>query len=305
MNRKTSAGLHEAGHLRRPRILVAWRGPSRFDGAPIRVVVYCLWGGSLNRKIGPMAQVLICPDDEEPHRAQARGTDVSVCGSCPLRRSNGGGCYVNLGAYFPRVWETSSDLPTDLGRACQAIQQTGLPLRIASWGDPAAAPIDVVEQLAEAAQGAGSRPRHTTYTAAWRDRPELRHLAMASVMSEGSQREATEAGWRTFRILGKGERLLRGEIVCPASPEGGLRATCSQCLACCGAGRRGPNVVVEVHGSAGKVAAIEKMLHDGTGPETRAQGKRRPLDAEGGLRGIPVSGQVGRQRSYDEPETSA
>ena len=102
---------------RRPRILVAWRGASQFDSRPVRVAIHCLQGGSLNRKTGPMAQVIICPDDVPPHVSIGEGSDGSVCGDCPLRPAAGGGCYVNVGAYIPRVWECSTILQADLDAA--------------------------------------------------------------------------------------------------------------------------------------------------------------------------------------------
>jgi len=198
------------------RIAVAWRGPSQIDGGPVRVVVYCLDGGSLNRKTGPMAQVLICRDDMQPYDAIKNGGDRSVCADCPLRPASGGGCYVNLGRYFPRVWEVSSKLPEDLERACQAIRDSGLTLRLGSWGDPTAVPLDVITALTEAAQGSERRSRHTAYTSGWRGHVEYKDLAMASVMNEAEQTEAAAMGFRTFRLLTTESSLLPGEIVCPA-----------------------------------------------------------------------------------------
>lgn len=247
------------GKERKPTIRVAWRGPSLIDGSPIRVVVYCLRHGSKSRKLGPVAQVLICPDDVPPHVAVKNGRDFAVCGQCLLRPMNGGGCYCNLGAYFPRVFETSTQLPADINAVCKAIRESGLPLRIGSWGDPAAVPPEVIERLVDAARGPNGEPRHTAYTECG-TRLELKGIAMRSVLSVQDQREAESEGWRTFRVRGPEDPVLPGEVVCPASAEAGHKTTCSQCLLCSGGGRKGPNVTIRAHGPAWKVKAVERVL---------------------------------------------
>lgn len=245
----------------RPRILVAHRGPSQIDGRPVRAIAYCLEKGSLNRKTGPMAQILICRDDMQPYDAIRTGADISVCGNCPLRPANSGGCYVNLGAYFPRVFETSNDLPADLAGACQAIRDSGLPLRIGSWGDPTAVPLEVITALTDAARGSGKKPRHTAYTSGWRDHPEYQDIAMASVMNEKEQAEAEGLGFRTFRLLVPESSPLPGEIACPAGADKEHEITCSACLLCSGNARRGKNVTVLAHGSADKVRAVKHLIN--------------------------------------------
>ena len=247
-----------------PRILVAWRGKSLIDEATIRVVAYCLKGGSKSRKIGPMAQVLICPDDVYPHDAVKTGTDGSVCGNCPLRPASGGGCYCNLGQHYPQVWKTSTNLVADLDTACEALHRSGLPVRIGSWGDPSAVPFDVILALVNAAKGPNGKARHTMYTHDWRNHPELRETAMASVLSVTEQKEAEQAGWRTLRIRLPDMPVLQGEVVCPASKEAGHRATCSKCLMCCGTGLgKGAHAVIQAHGSANKVNALQRLIDEG------------------------------------------
>lgn len=255
-----------------PTILVAWRGKSQIDGGPIRVVVYCLRTGSKSRKTGPMVQVLICRDDLLPYLAVKQGLDSSVCGNCPLRPAKGGGCYCNLGAYYPRVWETSCKLVANLKDVCEAIRRSGLPVRIGSWGDPAAVPIEIIRAIVDAARDPSGKPRHTAYTHAWRDHPELRDIAMASVLSVAEKNAAERAGWRTLRIRSNEMPVLPDEIVCPASKEAGHKVTCSQCMACSGTGRKGPNVVIQAHGSKHKVQAVSRLVDD------RANAPLRPKE---------------------------
>ena len=199
-----------------PRCLVAYRGPSNFDGSTIRAALYSLHGGSLNRKIGRMAQLLIAPDDAPPHRAVSSGRDAAVCGNCPLRPSAGGGCYTIPPLYLPQVWLSTNGLDANLGAACDALRKSGLPLRFGSWGDPAAVPFEVLEHLAHATADDDGVPRITAYSSAWRTcDPRLRDLAMA----EHERAEAKGMGWRSFRVRTPSMPLLPGEIVCPATPE--------------------------------------------------------------------------------------
>ena len=243
-----------------PRCLVAYRGPSTFDGTTIRAALYSLHGGSRNQKIGRMAQVLIAPDDQPPHHAVRSGRDAAVCGACPLRPSAEGGCYVVTPLCLPEVWRRTNGLEANLDAACDALRKSGLPLRFGSWGDPAAVPFEVLDHLAHATADDDGVPRITAYTSAWRTcDPRLRDLAMASVLSEHERAEAKSMGWRTFRVRTPSMPVLPGELVCPATPEGGKRTTCSKCLLCRGA-TAPVDVTVMAHGSVNKIGAMHALI---------------------------------------------
>jgi hypothetical protein len=72
-----------------------YRGPSAFNGKPIKVVVTGTKHPSNNPKTGPMLQVWILPDGDDPPNKQ-----VSICGTCPIRKA----CYVNWGQAPTSVW---------------------------------------------------------------------------------------------------------------------------------------------------------------------------------------------------------
>lgn len=246
--------------MSRPRAtspLVAWRGPSVFDGSPVRVIVYTL-EGSKNGKLGSVVQVMFAPDEVAPNIAVKSGGDSAVCGDCPHRPQLLGTCYVvpNLPIVVP--WHETADRPADLVAACRAIATSGLPLRIGAWGDPAAVPFKVVAALARAATHGKSR--HAGYTRQWRSCDQrFRDLLMASVISPKERAEAHQLGWRTFRIRAPAMPVLRGEAMCPASPEAGKKTTCSKCVACSGAnGQR--DVVVVAHGSNNKLEKLKRHL---------------------------------------------
>jgi len=204
-----------------------------------------------------MAQILICPANVPPFEAAKSGADSSVCGACLLRPSLHGGCYVNTGKHFPRVYEVAKDQSSNLDKACKAIRSSGLPLRIGSWGDVGALPFEFVARLVDAARTASGRARHTAYTSSWKTcDPRLRDVAMASVRTPQERDQAKAAGWRTFRAKVPEAPVLAGERVCPGSNH---EVTCSQCLVCSG-GMVGGDVVVDVHGSLGVIRAFRAAV---------------------------------------------
>lgn len=222
---------------------ILYEGSSLLDGKPI-VVIATL--GSNNRKTGDMVQTWIMRSDVEPHSALKTGDDSSVCGNCPHRPLNGGSCYVTvfqapLGVY--RAYKR--------GRYAKApfAPFRGRFLRIGSYGDPAAVPLDVWAMAATGVTG------YNGYTHQWRDcDPALRQFCMASADSLVDLADAKAAGWRTFRVTSDIADKQQGEVVCPASEEAGKKLTCDQCRACGGTstGRKG-TIVIQVHGAKAKV----------------------------------------------------
>jgi hypothetical protein len=228
------------------------------DRATIRVVAYGLLTGTLNQKLGPMAQVLVAPDNVPPHVAVLDGRDRAVCGECIHRPANAGTCYVVPQLYIPEVWKQTCHLDADLETACAAIMRSGLPLRMTAWGDIAAVPFEIIQALARAAVS------HTAYTSQWRTcDPRLASIAMASVNSVVERHEATARGFRTYRIRTDRMPVLPGEMVCPGSAEAAKKTTCADCLLCDGTG--GPShrdVVVVGHGSVGKIRRLNPLLEE-------------------------------------------
>ncbi len=197
---------------------------------------------SANAKTGNMIQIWILNRNVHPVTAQRLGKDKVVCGDCPLRPANGGGCYVNTGYAPAGIWKTyqAGRYPrlesTDLfaGRA----------VRFGAYGDPSKLPLALVQEIA------GKAKRWTGYTHQWRN-PLLagfKSFLMASTDDVDAQIQATAAGWRTFRVAPKGSSWrMSDEISCPASKEAGHKVTCEQCGLCNGAQKRVKNVVIQQH----------------------------------------------------------
>lgn len=231
---------------------VFFEGPSRIDGKPIvGIATY----GSKNAKTGDLVQTWILRSDVNPIAAINTGADESICGSCPLRGwiadssqrtkksskldtstvNKGRGCYVAVqnaplqifGAYqrgaYPRL--------SLEGQAVFAVL-SGRGLRYGSYGDPVAIPIRSWDRLLRYCTGKAV----PGYTHQWREKrfASWSKRIMASTHSIGENRLAQSMGWRTFRTMADAAERAENEIICPASPEGGFRATCEHCGACNG-----------------------------------------------------------------------
>jgi hypothetical protein len=231
-----------------------WKGRSRLNGAPIKVVVTGLSRPSENPKTGPQLQVWILPRGL-PVTAVRTGTDASVCGECPHRPTKGGSCYVSTHRAPQTIARAYGRGRYPVVRPREARRLlAGRSVRLGAWGDPAAVPARVWRSLL------GTAKSHTGYSHSWKGRPDLRGLVMASVDSPEERDRARAAGFRTFRVSLDGAPGP-GEIVCPASAEAGFRTDCNRCGLCDGS--RGPNdrrasIVIKAHGSASKVGALAR-----------------------------------------------
>lgn len=216
---------------------IGYDGPSMLDGAPIQAIVTGVTRKSSNPKTDDMEQVWILSNNGiAPHEATRSGDDASVCGDCahrPIHYKQRGvaRCYVRTFHAPNRIFATT--YPTEPSTR-------GVPRRLGAYGEPAALPFEVAQELAPG--------EHTGYTHQWRTCDQrFRELCMASVDTEEEAHEAQAMGWRTFRVRKASEPLLAGEIVCPASKEGNYKSTCAQCLLCAGTSRKAKNIAIIEH----------------------------------------------------------
>jgi hypothetical protein len=249
--------------MAKPNGYVIWEGASLYDGTPLVVIVTGTAGkASANRKTGAILQTWILRADMEPTAALKAGADTAICGTCPHRsKASGGsgGCYVNVGQAPLGVWRAwkRGVYPAASTAAERASIGNRKPVRLGSYGDPAAVPVEVWRALTFGATFT------TGYTHGWRTSdPALAGLCMASADSLADARHARERGFRTFRVAPFGDDYREhGEARCPASEEAGKRVTCEGCpLArsvdgrkvpgCGGANVVGPNVVIQAHGAS-------------------------------------------------------
>jgi hypothetical protein len=240
---------------------IAWEGSSLFDGAPIAVIVTNLGTTfSRNAKCGrSMAQATIIRTDMHPQDAILSGKDYSVCATCKHRghsATNSRGvvtttrsCYVTLKSVFSiyRALRRGSYPQVDPGAiSAQIRRRAGLrgspnALRIGSYGDPAAVPTSVWNDLARDVKIT------TGYSHGWRHCDQtLRSLMMASVDTPEEAREAQAMGWRTFRILTPDQKATSTEIVCRNVRTG---VTCEVCGLCAGTALKAKHIAMPLHGS--------------------------------------------------------
>lgn len=226
--------------------MIVWRGVSVLDGVTPLVVLATF--GSANVKTGGMVQTWILRDDVAPHDALKAGLDGAICGDCPHRSPASGGS----GACYVTVWQgprsTWAGYKRGNARPFDIDAFRGRRVRFGAYGDPAAVPFEVWEQLASVADGV------TGYTHAWRSCDErFARIAMASCDSDDDYRAARRRGYRGFVVRTKGSAKPKGLVVCPASAEAGKRTVCADCMQCGGtdSGRRA-SITIEAHGASAR-----------------------------------------------------
>ena len=226
---------------------IIYQGPSKYDSAPIVVIATF---SDRNTKTGGVVQTYILRADINPLEASKTGEDASICGTCPHRgtpttdpdrkQAKGRTCYVNLGQGVLITYRAFQRgvYPLAASREARAKLGRGRVVRVGTYGDPAAVPPHVWDELLSEAAS------HTAYTHASGWRPEI---AMQSADSLEQAQTHWQAGRRTFRILADiAELVATAEVLCPASKEAGRRTTCAACKLCGGTATRSPKSVAIV-----------------------------------------------------------
>jgi hypothetical protein len=232
---------------------VFYEGPSMIDDEPIIGVATIK---TVNPKTGQMIQTWILRQQELPSEALKLKNDVSICGNCPLRNN---GCYVNVwqgpnGVW--KKWKRKGYLQPELEDLEFLAEEQFV--RLGSYGDPAAIPIEYTLCLLKRCLG------NTGYTHQWRERHArgYKRFCMASVETNKEYHLANSMGWRTFRVRPiNNPNRIKGEAQCPAADEAGNKITCAECMACCGTrnGYKG-NISIQAHGrSAARVHLIKEV----------------------------------------------
>ena len=228
---------------------ILYEGPSVIDGAPIVVIVNKI-DGSDNTKTGAIVQSFIIRSDIAPTDALKSGADASVCGQCEHRpilakETGAAPCYVNVGRSVRSVYDAYRR-----GRYTRASVETialalaGKSLRIGTYGDPAAAPVMVWQRVTRYVIARAG------YSHQW-DTPGFDHaawapLVMASADTVDQAAKANLYGMRVFRVS-IGADKQAGETTCPASAEGGRKATCATCMLCGGTSKQAKDIVIADH----------------------------------------------------------
>lgn len=236
--------------MKKPLGYIAYEGRSEIDGRPIVVIVNKL-NGSDNAKTGAdLVQTFIIRADVAPTDALKTGDDVSICGQCAHRpalasKTGDAPCYVNVGRSVRSVFEAykrgryQKATPAQL-RAVLA----GRKVRLGTYGDPAAAPVAMWQTITADAAGV------VGYSHQWQsvnfDHAAWAPLVMASADNIDEAAQANLYGMRVFRVS-VGVDKQTGETTCPASAEGGRKATCDTCMLCGGTSKAARDIVIADH----------------------------------------------------------
>jgi hypothetical protein len=243
---------------------IVYEGPSLLDGSPIVVIINKIKAASKNAKTGALVQSFIIRSDINPVIALKTGADVAICGHCIHRPSlaaytGAPPCYVNVGRSVASVYKAyKRGSYTKASPSEVALYLTGLKLRIGTYGDGAAAPIDVWQQLTQFTAG------HVGYSHQWLnpsfDHAQWAKLVMASADTIDEAAQANLYGMRVFRVS-VGIDKQQGEASCPASAESGKKTTCDNCMLCAGTSKAAKDIVIADHalGHKKRVINIERV----------------------------------------------
>ena len=220
------------------RGFIMYEGASAINGADIVVIATLK---SSNIKTGNMVQTWILCKDSHPVQASVDGDDSAICGNCPHRRNRAGACYVNIGQAPSQVWKAYKRGGYSMFNAKDhAHYFMGRKVRLGSYGDPAAMPFEVAENMVNMSLG------HTGYThQASRKFFDKRFLTLCQVSAD-TPRQALKfqaMGAKTFRVALEGDALMNGEIECLSDSEG---ISCLDCGLCNGVKQ---NIAITVHGT--------------------------------------------------------
>ena len=230
---------------------ILYEGPSTFDGEPIVVIITGYETPTSNKKTGNMLQSWIIKQGDYPSEAIKLGTDNSVCGTCPLK---GKVCYVMM-MPVNNIWRNYQEgqYPKINDKILKRVKRRHRLLRLGSYGDPCAVPINVWEPLIKASAG------YTGYTHAWQytDQSWKKYL-MASVESTTLMEKAHDLGWRTFRLVQSEKEITNSEIMCKNWVDEDTK--CEDCRLCNGASKQ-PSIVNVVHGAKWKVNGFKQLVN--------------------------------------------
>lgn len=235
---------------------ILYEGPSLYDGKPIVVIATM---ETRNAKTGSgMIQTWILLQDVNPIEASRTGQDSSICGNCPHMgkpsdRETGWAkersCYVNLLHGPLGIWKAyrKGSYPKVTPYQLVNLARDRM-VRVASYGDPSAVPIDIWLELVRYSKG------WTAYTHAGIN--PMPDLLMTSADNLGQAQAAWLKGERTFRVVSSVNEVAKGkEVLCPASKEAGQRATCESCRLCNGSASKAKSIAIVAHGNGRKHVA--------------------------------------------------
>ena len=116
------------------------------------------------------------------------------------------------------------------------------PVRLGTYGDPAAVPRNVWDLLISKSTG------HTGYSHQSKIKDSYSDICMHSVEDKKEAIAAWMDGKRTFRIIQSVDEIIKGiEVLCPAAKEAGRKSVCELCKLCSGSEFKKRSVAIVQH----------------------------------------------------------
>lgn len=103
-------------------------------------------------------------------------------------------------------------------------------VRFGTYGEPVLHGINLASDIVGVAKS------WTGYTHQWIKNPEFKGMFMASVHTPQMEQKAMGFGWRSFISI---DSHVDNYVNCPASEEGGKKASCDKCGLCSGSNGKG------------------------------------------------------------------
>lgn len=221
---------------------ILYKGPSLLDKKPIVVIATY---SDRNTKTGKVVQTYILREDINPLEASKTGADFSICGNCTMRGiptddpkrkiAKNRRCYVNLGQGVLIVWKAYKRGVYKFGDS--VLMGRNRFIRIGTYGDPAAVPKYVWDNLLSESQ---------TWTAYTHQKNWSPEICMQSADTYDQALKHWKAGRRTFRVIKNIDEIdKQNETLCPASKEAGRRVQCVACKLCRGSSKAKSIAIVE------------------------------------------------------------
>lgn len=211
--------------------------------------------GSNNSKTGDGVQIWTLPLKWIVEGKQAMQDDSASCFDCIHSKNKNRTCYVRKGMSEMGLKSKVNSLHNqytagtlelvDISQlAVNEVENCrGKFVRFGAYGEPVLLGEDNVRAISEVASN------FTGYTHQW-FQPIFQWASkyfMASADTDKLMEKANRNGWRTFRVMTKGDTKLQSEVLCPASKEGGRKVTCSECGLCKGKSVGAKSIAIYKH----------------------------------------------------------
>jgi hypothetical protein len=204
-------------------------------------LAFTKFNGSGNRKTGDMIQTYML--DKERLISEPK-TFGAKCEACPMLKK----CYVSRDKLSVRKAIVKLTKGESTSYAFATLDDvlpllSGRLIRLGTYGDPSAIPLDDLARICDAAKG------HTGYTHFWREiDADYSAYLMASCETLSDELLANGLGYRAFRVLLDDQETHETSAKSVQCLNASVNLTCAECLLCSGSqGKGSSNIYIHEH----------------------------------------------------------